>query len=385
MVDRYFRDKYQSPVAAKPQEVANSDSHTQTFLTKDGHQWTCRTKGAGGHRMILNEGLFRLMSRERLDHIVHDMVLDAPSYLDFLADFNADPTERLKLPGMDDSMDRLQRVWPLHIFRSASKLESFLLCKDWPSGDWGQWSWYDFQYEGDRYHDWGERADQAGKMALWSNCQMLEATMEVVFDKSMRGSMAAVECVTLRRCTQYSDGFLRFHLKKLVARFFKDVLHNKRSLLFPGQALDTPEGCAALLRLMCEEFAEKTKTVPDTDVIPFETYPHTNFFHPVSGAWFTVANRTARAYTGKPTPLGKGALAPCLYRLCEVADMKDVQGDTIKCRFGTRCAEEHPPLSTTLTDYTARVTVDLWNKFRAPPAQRSLLKTTLALGADFIV
>ena len=38
-----------------------------------------------------------------------------------------------------------------------------------------------------------------------------------------------------------------------------------------------------------------------------------------------------------------------------------------------------------LADYTAGVTVDLWNTFGATPAQKQLLKTTLGLGADFIV
>jgi hypothetical protein len=101
-------------------------------------------------------------------------------------------------------------------------------------------------------------------------------------------------------------------------------------VLCPDRALDTPAVRAALFRLMCEEFADKTKAAPDTDVIPFEPHPHTNFFHPESGAWVTVTNRGAKAYTAK-TPLSrKGTLAACLYRRCEVADMKDDKGDTMK-------------------------------------------------------
>ena len=381
-MDQYYTAKHAggSPTATGDTTV---DTATQAFWTMDGHKWTCRTKGAGGHRMIVNEGLFRLMRRERLEYIVHDMLLDAPGYLVYLKEFNADHLSRMRLPGMDESMDRLQRVWPLPIFRSASKLESFLLCKDWPRGDWGQWSLRDFQYEGDQYHEWGLLADQAGKMALWSNMQMCEATMEVVFDADMVGAMKAIECVTYRRCAMFADGFLRYHLEKLMARFFEDVLRNKKSMMFPEQAMDTPKGCADLLRLMCEEFAEATKAVPRDGVRAFEPYPHTNFFHPVTGAWSTVTNRHGTAFSAKADK--RGAKGPCLYRLCGIADMKDSKGDTLKCKFGTRCGEEHPPSSATLTDFTSAVTADAWERWRATPDQRQLLKTTLGLGAEFLV
>ena len=103
-MDQYYSAKY-ATVSPQAREDIAVDTTTQTFYTMDGHKWTCRTKGAGGHRMIVNEGLFRLMRRERLEYILHDMLLDTPGYLVYLKEINADHLSRMRLPGMDESMD----------------------------------------------------------------------------------------------------------------------------------------------------------------------------------------------------------------------------------------------------------------------------------------
>ena len=342
------------------------DDTDYPITTLDKAVWRCRTKGQGGGRIQLLEGLIRGMGRVRAELLIRDLIFDPDEYLRILERSMGDIETDLRIPGLD-SLDKLPTVYPLSIFRNASELGAFVSMNQWPSNDYGYMSLRKFQYEQDSRPKWEQDAEQIGKHAMWQNIMKLEACLEVVFHKAFRDTLKPLECITAMRNSEFADGFLRYHIELMLANFFSDMYKRTTPSYFPDEDMGTPEGSAKLLNKMAVYLAESTEANPKDGVRALERPPHIRFFHPQTGKWSFVRNKNTTVNLGKPT-IGQSSKTTCEWRACELMGlMTRVDGTgginpkIIACKHtNTICKDVHPADGTTATQLAKLMNPDHW-------------------------
>jgi hypothetical protein len=290
----------------------------------------------------------------------------------------------LRIEGFD-SLEKLPTVFPLSLFRNSSELGAFASMNQWPTNDYGFMSLRKFQYEHEGRQKWEQDADQIGKYAMWQNIIKLEACLEVVFHKAFRDTLKPLEVITSMKNSEFADGFLRYHIELMLANFFEDMCKRPKASYFPEESMETPEGCAKILRLMADNFAESTLAVPREGVRALERPPHPRFFHPTTGPWKFVRNKNTVLSLGKSvnTHMDKGV---CEWRACELMGLvskRDVASTNtakvITCKLGSLCKDTHSPDGTTANQLKKLVNADHWAAWNGWPGLKEELAEILGL------
>ena len=229
---------------------------------------------AGNEQIAKSFHLFRLLDPGRIQYFLNDNKLDVGYWRKRLGIFMS---AGLSLSEEFVSLRNFPRTSCLLAWEDQSLFLSFLEC-EFSALDWSAMSLDKFLAPNDRIYYWTDTSTYEGRKRLTRALFNLQLMMVVHFSSVYHNVFLSLMDFLMdegSKLSRYLDIYLRSSIESMLAMYFCDV-KSSHPVLFPGMPLNSPSGCAEVLRCHIQRFISIFHERP--------IIPHSEWFGTQGGA-----------------------------------------------------------------------------------------------------